>query len=68
MKHCAVVFLAFACFALPALAGAPSPQVKRGHFIVQSGGCNDCHTPLKMGPKGPEPDMSRMLSGHPENV
>jgi hypothetical protein len=27
------------------------------------GGCNDCHTPLKMGPKGPEPDMTRMLSG-----
>ena len=19
-------------------------------------GCNDCHTPLKMGPRGPEPD------------
>ena len=31
------------------------------------GGCNDCHTPLKMGPKGPEPDMTRMLSGHPQN-
>jgi len=30
--------------------------------------CNDCHTPMKMGPKGPEPDMSRMLSGHPEDV
>ena len=27
--------------------------------------CNDCHTPWKMGPKGPEPDMTRMLSGHP---
>jgi hypothetical protein len=30
--------------------------------------CNDCHTPFKMGPKGPEPDMSRMLSGHPEQM
>jgi hypothetical protein len=68
MKSISVVFVAFACFALPALAGDPSPQVKRGQFIVQSGGCNDCHTPLKMGPKGPEPDMSRMLSGHPENI
>jgi hypothetical protein len=28
-------------------------------------GCNDCHTPWKLGPKGPEPDMSRALSGHP---
>jgi hypothetical protein len=31
-------------------------------------GCNDCHTPLKMGPRGPEPDMSRFLSGHPEQM
>ena len=27
-------------------------------------GCNDCHTPWKMGPKGPEPDMTRALTGH----
>ena len=40
----------------------------RGQYLVTIGGCNDCHTPLKMGPKGPEPDMSRMLSGHPEQV
>jgi mono/diheme cytochrome c family protein len=43
----------------------PSP-VERGRTLVTVGGCNDCHTPLKMGEKGPEPDMSRMLSGHPE--
>ena len=30
--------------------------------------CNDCHTPLKMGAKGPEPDMTRMLSGHPSQL
>lgn len=42
-------------------------SVRRGEYLVTIGGCNDCHTPLKMGPKGPEPDMSRMLSGHPEN-
>jgi len=68
MKCCAVLVLTFACFALPALAGDPSPQVQRGQQVVLAGGCNDCHTPLKMGAKGPEPDMSRMLSGHPENV
>ena len=43
-------------------------QVKRGEYLVTIGGCNDCHTPLKMGPKGPEPDMTRMLSGHPEQL
>jgi mono/diheme cytochrome c family protein len=31
-------------------------------------GCNDCHTPLKMGPRGPEPDMSRALTGHPADL
>ena len=41
-------------------------RVQRGEYLVTIGGCNDCHTPWKMGPKGPEPDMSRMLSGHPE--
>jgi len=42
-------------------------RAERGKYLVTVGGCNDCHTPLKMGPKGPEPDMSRMLSGHPDS-
>ncbi|HEX8153732.1 MAG TPA: c-type cytochrome [Thermoanaerobaculia bacterium] len=42
-------------------------QVRRGQYLVTVGGCNDCHTPMKMGAKGPEPDMSRMLSGHPQD-
>ena len=52
----------------------PSPveekraQVARGEYLVTIGGCNDCHTPWKMGMNGPEPDMSRALSGHPQNV
>src|SRR5262245_44380597 len=41
--------------------------VERGRYLVTVGGCNDCHTPLKMGPNGPQPDMDRMLAGHPEN-
>lgn len=40
--------------------------VERGRYIVQTSGCHDCHTPWIDGPHGPEPDMSRMLSGHPE--
>ena len=31
-------------------------------------GCNDCHTPWKMGPRGPEPDMTRALTGHPSDI
>jgi hypothetical protein len=56
---------------LPAFA-VPDPidghAVERGAYLVRIMSCNDCHTPWKMGAKGPEPDMSRALSGHPENL
>src|SRR5688500_16665014 len=42
--------------------------IERGDYLVSIAGCNDCHTPFKMGPNGPEPDMSRMLSGHPQDL
>lgn len=45
--------------------GAFDSQVKWGENLVKNAGCNDCHTPKKMGPTGPENDMSLMLSGHP---
>ena len=47
---------------------AARARVKRGEYLVTIGGCHDCHTPFKIGPKGPEPDMSRALSGHPESL
>jgi mono/diheme cytochrome c family protein len=43
-------------------------RVARGEYLVWFGGCNDCHTPWKMGPKGPEQDFSRRLSGHPADL
>jgi len=51
-----------------AFAAKPAKETpaKRGEYLVMVGGCNDCHTPLKMSPLGPMPDMERMLSGHPE--
>ena len=49
--------------------GAPNvARIERGAYLVRTMGCNDCHTPLKMGPKGPEPDMTRALTGHPSDV
>ena len=48
----------------PAAAG----KIARGKFLVDIMGCHDCHTPWKVGPKGPEMDMSRALSGHPEDL
>jgi mono/diheme cytochrome c family protein len=49
-------------------AVAVQSPAERGKYLVTIASCNDCHTPLKMGPKGPEPDFSRMLSGHPETM
>ncbi len=40
-------------------------MVARGKYIVSTSGCNDCHTPKLFSEKGMEPDMSKMLSGHP---
>jgi mono/diheme cytochrome c family protein len=52
-----------------ARSAAPTDsKVARGKYLVTIAACNDCHTPLKLGPNGPEPDMSRMLSGHPESL
>ena len=47
---------------------APSAEarVARGKHLVTTSGCHDCHTPFKLGPQGAAPDMTRMLSGHPE--
>jgi hypothetical protein len=50
------------------VAANKSQQVARGKYLVDIMGCHDCHTPMKLGPNGPEPDMARALSGHPENV
>jgi hypothetical protein len=53
----------------PAPAGKSSSApgnnvIDRGKYLVTIMGCNDCHTPKKMGPQGPEPDLTRLLSGH----
>jgi len=62
----------FAATAVSAAEVAPvsklGAQAKRGLYLVSTAGCHDCHTPFKMGPKGPEPDMSRALSGHPQDL
>lgn len=42
--------------------------VKRGQYLVTIMGCNDCHSPKKMGPRGPEPNPALLLSGHPAEM
>jgi mono/diheme cytochrome c family protein len=61
-------FLVSATPAAPSAAQAAAGRVERGRYLVSAMGCHDCHTPWKMGPKGPEPDMSRALTGHPQDL
>jgi mono/diheme cytochrome c family protein len=67
----ATSFILAAAVLMPAAVlaqGAPGERVKRGEYLVTVGGCHDCHTPWVMGSNGPEPDMKRGLSGHPQDV
>ncbi|MCZ7600881.1 MAG: cytochrome c [Gammaproteobacteria bacterium] len=64
----AAALVGAASLAAPALADEAADKLARGKYVVTTSGCNDCHTPWIMGPNGPEPDMSRMLSGHPQDI
>jgi hypothetical protein len=76
----AMVATAFALQPIAALSDAPetdttaakfdaaAAKIARGKYLVTTSGCHDCHTPLKPGPNGPERDMDRMLSGHPQTL
>ncbi len=41
--------------------------VKRGEYLVRIVGCDDCHSPKRMGPHGPEVIPELRLSGFPHN-
>jgi mono/diheme cytochrome c family protein len=60
-------FMAIVFSAGTPLSGTHEKRVERGQYLVSTIGCADCHSPKKMGPKGPEEDKSRILSGHPHD-
>lgn len=79
MSWCRVLLGAAALFAVASLSACNRPPaeraetpaqttIERGRVLVTIGGCHDCHSPKKFGPKGPEPDPDRLLSGHPEGA
>jgi hypothetical protein len=43
----------------------PVQLVKRGRYLVNAIGCDDCHSPKKRGPHGPEIDSALRFSGYP---
>jgi mono/diheme cytochrome c family protein len=48
----------------PLLLGAASPDVERGRYLVQIGGCNDCHTAHYLMTEGKVPEP-QWLTGNP---
>ncbi len=42
-------------------------RVKRGEYLVGTIGCDDCHSPKRMGPNGPEIIPELRLSGYPSS-
>ena len=53
-----------------ALAKDTTRSIERGRTLATIGGCNDCHTPVKLDPSLglPIPERERLLSGHPEGA
>lgn len=47
---------------------AAAKEIRRGEYLVEYAGCNDCHTPKVVTPSGPVPDKTRLLSGHPASA
>jgi hypothetical protein len=41
--------------------------INKGEYLVTTIGCNDCHSPKKMGQRGPEVIPELLLSGYPGN-
>lgn len=62
------VILVYACQSPSASNGtteiSADSLVKRGSYLVNAMGCDDCHTQMIMGPKGPELDMANRFAGH----
>lgn len=41
--------------------------IERGRYLVNAIGCDDCHSPKRMGPNGPEIIAELRFSGYPAN-
>jgi hypothetical protein len=65
---CAALALAVLMLTVSAAGDGEKEAVDRGRYLVEFAGCSECHTPLKIGPNGPEPDNERLFSGHPQNT
>ncbi len=68
MKRLSLLLTLCAALTAQAAERAPRDRIERGRYLVNTTGCADCHTPLKKGANGPEPDAARSFAGHPEGL
>jgi hypothetical protein len=61
----ALVLHAAACTEQPTPRAPEAAGAERGRYLVNIGGCNDCHSPKIFTATGPVPDTTRLLSGQP---
>lgn len=77
---CSLFSLSFLIFIISCSNPPPPPQeekkkemtldekIERGKYMVNAGGCNDCHTPKIMKPEGPVLNEELLLSGSPSTM
>jgi len=63
-----VVCVIAAAGSVAAAEKASKEQIERGRYLVNLGGCNDCHSPKVFSAAGMAPDETRLLSGHPSDA
>ncbi len=73
LAACANIMLLFFACNDQKTETAPTGQIsqeeliKKGEYLVNAIGCDDCHTPKAIGPEGFIIDFERRFSGFPEN-
>lgn len=58
------LFLQIQCTSPQKKVPTKEEMIKRGSYLVNFGGCNDCHSPKVFTDMGPMPDTTLLLSGH----
>ncbi len=61
----AAIFLQLNCSETKEKTLTKTVLIAKGKYLVNLGGCNDCHSPKLMTNMGPVPDTTQLLSGHP---
>jgi len=60
----AILFLQIQCSTPQKKSMTKEEMIKRGAYLVNFGGCNECHSPKVYTEMGPVADTTKLLSGH----